>query len=63
MKMRTFLLGKNHPQNAAIMTYFEKRFRSFNARNFGSIDQRAAKLLAVKVGVLKKSDLIFIGFI
>ena len=29
-------------------------FGSFDAKNFGSVDQRAAKLLAVKVGVLKK---------
>ena len=33
-----------------------KRFRSFNTKNFGSVDQRAAKLLAVKVGVLKKKS-------
>ena len=36
--------------------HFEKRFRSFNAENFGSVGQRAAKLLAVKVGVLKKES-------
>ena len=28
--------------------------RSFIAKNFGSVDQRVAKLLAVKFGVLKK---------
>ena len=33
-----------------------KKSRSFNANNFGSVDQRAAKLLAVKVGVLKKKS-------
>ena len=33
--------------------YFFKRFRSFNAENLGSVDQRAAKLPAVKVGGLK----------
>ena len=33
---------------------FFKRFRSFNAKNFESVGQRAAKLLAVKVGGLKK---------
>ena len=33
---------------------FFKRFRSFNAKNLGSVGQRAAKLLAVKVGGLKK---------
>ena len=38
------------------MTHFDKGFRSFNARNFRSVDQRAAKLLAVKVGVLKKKS-------
>ena len=31
------------------------RFRSFNAKNLGSVGQRAAKLLAVKVGGHKKS--------
>ena len=35
---------------------FFKRFRSFNAKNLGSVGQRAAKLLAVKVGVLKKKS-------
>ena len=32
----------------------EKKSRYFNVKNFGSVDQRAEKLLAVKVGVLKK---------
>ena len=31
-------------------------FRPFNAENFGSEGQRAAKLLAVKVGLLKKKS-------
>ena len=35
---------------------FFKRFRSFIANNLGSVDQRAAKLLAVKVGGLKKKS-------
>ena len=38
------------------MLYFKKGFRSFNAENLGSVGQRAAKLLAVKVGVLKKKS-------
>ena len=38
------------------LVYFEKSFRSFNAESFGSVGQRAAKLLAVKVGVLKKKS-------
>ena len=38
------------------MICFKKRFRTFNAENFGSVGQRAAKLLAVKVGVLKKKS-------
>ena len=38
------------------MTHFDKGFRSFNARNFKSVGQRAAKLLAVKVRVLKKKS-------
>ena len=33
---------------------FFKRFRSLKAENLGSVGQRAAKLLAVKVGGLKK---------
>ena len=36
------------------LMYFFKRFRSFNAENLRSVGQRAAKLLAVKVGGLKK---------
>ena len=32
-----------------------KKIRSFDAKNLGSVDLRAAKLLAVKVGDLKKS--------
>ena len=39
-----------------VLVYLFKRFRSFNARNIGSVGQRAAKLLAVKVGVLKKKS-------
>ena len=35
---------------------FFKRFRSFNTKDFGSAGQRAAKLLAVKVGGLKKKS-------
>ena len=38
--------------------YVFKRFRSFNAENLRSVGQRAAKLLAVKVGGLKKSLLL-----
>ena len=34
----------------------KKNSGSFNAKNFGSVGQRAAKLLAVKVGVLKKKS-------
>ena len=36
------------------MVYFFKKFRSFDAEDLEFVDQRAAKLLAVKVGVLKK---------
>ena len=38
------------------LRHFEKRFRNFNANNFGSVGQRASKLLAFKVGVLKKNS-------
>ena len=34
--------------------YFFKRFRSFNTINIESVGQRAAKLLAFKVGGVKK---------
>ena len=34
----------------------EKKSRSFNGKIFKSVGQRAAKLLAVKVGVLKKKS-------
>ena len=37
------------------LRHFEKMFRSFSAKNFASVGQRAARLLAVKVGVVKKS--------
>ena len=38
------------------MLHFKKGFRSFNTENLGSVGQRALKLLAVKVGVLKKKS-------
>ena len=52
--------GQNPPLKCGkpleLLTYFEKRFRSFNAGDdMGSVGQRATKLLAVKVGVSRKS--------
>ena len=38
--------------------YFGKEIRSFHARNIGSVSQRALKLLAFKVGSLKKKSVI-----
>ena len=38
------------------LLYFSKGFRSFNAKNLESVGQRAAKLLAIKVGGLKKKS-------
>ena len=35
-----------------------KRFRSFNSVNIGSVDERASKLLAVKVGGLMEKSTI-----
>ena len=35
---------------------FLKRFRSLNAKNLGSLGQRATKLLAVNVGGLRKKS-------
>ena len=37
------------------MVYLSNGFRTFHNINMGYVGQRAAKLLAVKVGVLKKS--------
>ena len=57
--MRSFWEGKNHPYNAASLLIFDvllKKFRCLNAENLGSVDQRAANLLAVKVGGLKKKS-------
>ena len=51
---------KNPPskccQHLEIQYFVRKKSRSFNAKNFGSVGQRAAKLLAVKVGVLKEKS-------
>ena len=38
------------------MLDFKKGFRSFNAENLGSVDQRASKLPAIKVGGHKKKS-------
>ena len=46
------------PPASRNLKHFEKRFRSFNAKNVGSVGQRVAKLLAVNVGVLKKKSAI-----
>ena len=41
------------------MLYFKKGFGSFNIENLGSVGQRAAKLLAFKVGGSKKKSAIW----
>ena len=59
--MRSLWEGKTHPWIAASVLIFSvllKRFRSLNAENLGSVGQRAAKLLSVKVGDLKKKSAI-----
>ena len=38
-----------------MLIHFKEGYRSFHTSNIGSVGQRAAKLLAVKVGGLKKS--------
>ena len=43
-------------QHLELLLYFGKGFRSFHKGNIGSVDQKAAKFLAVKVGVLKKKS-------
>ena len=59
MKMRSLLDSKIDPKNLARLlnwlVYFAKGFRSFHTCNMGSVGQMAAKLLAFKVGGLKKS--------
>ena len=54
------LTGQKPPlkycQDIEIQYAVRKKSRSFNAKNFGSVDQRAAKLLAAKVGLLKKKS-------
>ena len=44
-------------QPLKLMLYFGKGLRSFHTGNIGSVGQRASKLLAVKVGGLKKKSL------
>ena len=41
------------------LKYLFERFRYFDTVNMGSVGQRASKLLAVKVGGLKKKSAIF----
>ena len=38
------------------LVYFFKRFRSFNSKDLGPLDQRASKLQAVNVGGLKQKS-------
>ena len=44
-------------QPLELLIYFGK---GFNTGNIGSVDQRPAKLLAVKVGVLKKKSAVLV---
>ena len=39
-----------------LLIYIGRRFKSFHKSNTGSVGQRASKLLAVKVGCLKKKS-------
>ena len=54
------LTGQNLPikcsQHLETYTTLKNRLISLNAEKLGSLGQRAAKLLAVKVGVLKKKS-------
>ena len=43
-------------QSLELLLYFGKGFRFFHKGNIGSVGQGASKLLAVKVGVLKKKS-------
>ena len=43
-------------KNPWVLSYGHQNFDCLNAENLGSVSQRAAKLLAVKVGVLKKKS-------
>ena len=55
-----YLTGWNSPlkycQHLENSIHCRKMCRSFNTKNFGSVGQRAAQLLAVKVRVLKKKS-------
>ena len=57
------LTGQNQPlkccQHLEIQYTVRKRVDIFMLKNFGSVGQRAAKLLAVKFRVLKKSLLLW----
>ena len=46
-------------QPLELMLYFGEGFRSIHTGNIGSVGQRASKLLAGKVGILKKKSLQF----
>ena len=52
MKMSSHQESKIYPLE--LLTYFKKGFRSFQTVNLGSVGQTAAKLLAFKLGGLKK---------
>ena len=43
-------------QHLELLIYFEKGLRSFYSGNIGSVGQRAAKLLGVKIRVLKEKS-------
>ena len=43
-------------QPLKFLKYFEKGSRSFHTGNIGSVDQRAAKLLAVRFGSVKEKS-------
>ena len=49
-------MAKPSCQPFKMSTHFEEGFRSFNAFNVGSVGQRAAKLLAVKIGGPKEKS-------
>ena len=56
---KVILRKKNIPlksfQPLEMLRYFEEGLRSFHTSNIGSAGQRAAKLLDVKIRVIKKS--------
>ena len=56
LKNNFWLLTADNVDALTVLIYFRKGVGSIYADNIGSVRQRVAKLLAVKVGVLKEES-------